>query len=180
MAANGPSEEPTMPHPTHRHLALAGPIMASALALAACGSGGPGNKHAAHSPQLAMAQCMRAHGVPNYPDPITGPGGQGFSISSAVGNTSTVTVNGITLSGPEFEAAEKNCKLFGGGSGPPPVSEAQKIALFHFAQCMRTHGVPSYPDPTFPAGGGIGRPAIPGLSPDAPAVARAAAECNHH
>jgi hypothetical protein len=43
---------------------------------------------------------------------------------------------------------------------------------------MRAHGVPGYPDPVFPATGGIGRPSAPGVSRDAPAVTRAAAACN--
>ncbi|HWF35259.1 MAG TPA: hypothetical protein VG295_07795, partial [Solirubrobacteraceae bacterium] len=91
---------------------------------------------------------------------------------------STLTVNGVGFSGPAFTAAERTCKLFGGGSSPPSISESQKIAAFHFARCMRAHGVPGYPDPVFPATGGIGRPSAPGVSRDAPAVTRAAAACN--
>ena len=37
----------------------------------------------------------------------------------------------------------------------PPLSAAQKAAALKFAQCMRAHGVPHFPDPRFPAGGGI-------------------------
>jgi hypothetical protein len=120
---------------------------------------------------------MRAHGVPTYPDPIKSPGGEGFPIREALGG-GTVTVEGIPFSGPAFEAAEKTCKLFGGGTGPAPVSETQKLALFHFSECMRKHGVPDYPDPSFPAGGGIERPSVPGLNLNAPSVTKAAAVCN--
>ena len=87
-------------------------------------------------------------------------------------------MEGIPFSGPAFEAAEKTCKLFGGGTGPAPVSETQKLALFHFSECMRKHGVPDYPDPSFPAGGGIERPSVPGLNLNAPSVTKAAAVCN--
>jgi hypothetical protein len=151
--------------------------MGCALALAACGSSSSKPSSAAGSSQLALAQCMRAHGVPNYPDPVKGPGGEGFPITASIGG-STLTVEGIPFSGPVFEAAEKTCKLFGGGTAPPAVSESQKLALFHFAECMRKHGVPDYPDPTFPAGGGIERPNVAGLNPDAPSVTHAAAACN--
>lgn len=162
----------------------AGPLVALAtaacvLAIAACGSGASKRTGAAGNPQLALSRCMRAHGLPNYPDPTTGPGGEGFSIAQSIGGTSnTLTVNGIPFGGPAFTAAEKACKLFGGGSAPPPISESQKLALFQFAQCMRRHGVPNYPDPVFPAGGGIERPDVPGVSRDAPAVTQASVACN--
>ncbi|HWF72653.1 MAG TPA: hypothetical protein VG186_04865 [Solirubrobacteraceae bacterium] len=148
-----------------------------ASALAACGGSASGPTAKTSTTQLALSQCMRAHGVPNYPDPTHGPGGEGFSINTAQGS-STLTVNGIPFSGPAFTAAEKTCKLFGGGSGPPPISESQKIALFHFAQCMRKNGVPNYPDPVFGPDGGIGRPGVPGLSKNSPAVQHAATACN--
>jgi hypothetical protein len=149
------------------------------LALAACGGSSHKSAGAASDPQLAMSECMRHHGVPNFPDPTTGPGGEGLSVSVAVGNTNTTTVAGIPFSGPVFEAAIKTCKFFGGGSGPAPVSESQKLQLFHFAECLRAHGVPSYPDPVFPPGGGIERPDVPGLNLNAPSVQRAIKLCNH-
>lgn len=119
---------------------------------------------------------MRSHGVPNYPDPTQGPGGQGFSISQAIGST-TVTIDGIAFNGPAFDAAVKTCKLFGGGSAPPPVSESQKQKELAFARCMRTHGVPNFPDPRFPAGGGIERALAPGVTPQSPAFQAAAKAC---
>jgi hypothetical protein len=172
-----------MPGSTKRHRASLPPALAAAscvvaLALAACGSSAPNKTGgSASNAQLALATCMRAHGVPNYPDPTKGPGGEGFSISTSPGSD-TLTVDGITFSGPVFQAAEKTCKLFGGGSGPPAISEGQKIAEFHFARCMRKHGVPNFPDPVFPAGGGIERPSVSGLNRDSPAFQHAAASCN--
>ena len=123
---------------------------------------------------------MRAHGVSNFPDPTAGPDGASFSRRASPGS-STVTINGITFTGPAFEAAVRACKLFGGGSGPPPISESQKLADLRFAACMRAHGVPNFPDPTFgPAGHGIGWNYPPGFNRDAPAAKHAAATCNTH
>ena len=35
-------------------------------------------------------------------------------------------------------------------SGPPPVvSESERVAAIANAECMRKHGVPNFPDPTF-------------------------------
>jgi hypothetical protein len=49
---------------------------------------------------------MRGHGVPNYPDPITGPtGGQAINLGP----------EGIDPSSPAFQAAQAACeKLFPG------------------------------------------------------------------
>jgi hypothetical protein len=159
------------------HLSPALAAVGCALVLVACGGAGSKPAVAASNPELAISQCMRAHGVPNFPDPTKGPGGVGMSINSSPGS-STLTVEGIPFSGPAFQAAEKTCKLFGGGTSPPPISESEKIALFHFSQCMRAHGVPDYPDPVFPAGGGIERPSGPGISKESPAVRQAAAVCH--
>jgi hypothetical protein len=101
-----------------------------------------------------------------------------MTIVSSPGS-STLTVEGIPFSGPAFVAAEKACKLFGGGTGPPPITESQKLAAVHFAQCMREHGVPNYPDPQFPAGGGIERPGRSTINRSSPAFQHAVATCNH-
>jgi hypothetical protein len=147
------------------------------MAIAACGGSGPKSASAASNPQLKMSECMRAHGVPDFPDPTQGSGGEGLSVSQSVGSD-TITVGGIPFSGPVFEAAIKTCRFFGGGSAPPPITEAVKQQQFHFAACMRTHGVPNYPDPVFPPGGGIERPSAPGLNVNSPSFQRAIKLCN--
>lgn len=105
------------------------------------------------SGELAFSKCMRANGVPNYPDPNLG---GGLSLP-----------NGIDPSSPVFQAAQTKCQKlvpgFGGlpGSGPPPSAQA----LAHWvkvAQCMRRHGIYQFPDPSTSApplsslhGGGV-------------------------
>jgi hypothetical protein len=102
-----------------------------------------------------------------------------MSISSSPGSA-TLTVEGIPFSGPAFQAAERTCKLFGGGTGPAPISESQKLAMFAFARCMRSHGAPHYPDPVFPAGGGIERGTGGGKDSSGPAFVSAVKYCNSH
>ena len=46
---------------------------------------------------LRLAKCMRAHGVPNFPDPTS----QGIRISPS---------SGINLNSPAFLAAQKRCQ----------------------------------------------------------------------
>jgi hypothetical protein len=118
---------------------------------------------------------MRSHGVRNFPDPASGPGGAGFSVTATPGS-STVTVDGTTFSGPAFEAAVQTCKLFGGGHQPPPITESQRKKLLAFALCMRAQGVSDFPDPTFPSAGVVFRGKIPS-DHNAPAFREAMLTC---
>jgi len=125
-----------------------------ALALAACGGSGTSgpvavgtNPNAANSP-LHLSECMRAHGLPSFPDPTQGPGGPGFN---GLGFTFTgdLIVDGITFSGPALKGAEAACKSILPPTGPPPkLSAAQYRTELAFSTCMRKHGVPNFPDPT--------------------------------
>jgi hypothetical protein len=169
---------------TRLHLVLyAATALMLGLTVAACGatgqpSGTTTNASSSSSSAFALAQCMRSHGVPNFPDPTKGPGGgTGFSINTSPGS-STLTVDGTTFEGPVFESAVKRCKLFGGGTAPPPITASQKRAAVLFAECMRKNGVPNFPDPTFPAGGGIAQGSGTNINRASPAFQRAVAICN--
>lgn len=94
------------------------------------------------SPGLVYARCMRAHGLPSFPDPQ--PGG-GFEFRAG---------GGVDPSSPVFKAAQAIClRLLPGGGPPAPGTtthpSAQWLAkMVAAARCMRRHGVPSFPDPT--------------------------------
>ena len=94
---------------------------------------------------LKFAACMRTNGVPNFPDP-NGQGAIQFGSS-----------DGINPNSPQFEAAMKKCqKYMGAGKPPSPAKQAQAQAqALKFSACMRSHGVPSFPDPDL-SGGGVG------------------------
>lgn len=84
---------------------------------------------------VRYANCMRAHGVPNFRDPGAG-GKLGF---------------GRNLVTPAFQAAEKTCASLlpgaaPGGSGPP--SAALEKQMLVVAECMRADRVSGFPDPT--------------------------------
>ncbi|MGN6167203.1 MAG: hypothetical protein ACTHQQ_03405 [Solirubrobacteraceae bacterium] len=119
---------------------------------------------------------MRAHRVSNFPDPRPSSEGGGFSL---VISGSTVTIDGINFSGPAFQAANKACSHLDRGLVPPPLTEAQKQGMIAKSQCIRRHGVPSFPDPTFgPRGYGAGVVLGQGVSPDSPAIKTAAKACS--
>ncbi len=92
-----------------------------------------------------FAACIRAHGVANFPDPNS----QG---AIQIGPSS-----GIDPNSPRFQTAQQACqKLLPNGGQPTPaqLARAQQHALA-FSGCMRKHGLPDFPDPTF-SGGGVG------------------------
>jgi hypothetical protein len=145
-----------------------------AVALAACGSStSPKHKSAAYSRQFEAARCMRAHGVPNFPDPDK----YGGNPISGSPNTPGITIAGVTFGGPAFVRAEKLCNPLGLANGRPPISEHQKEQSIAFAECMRHHGLTQWADPTFPPSGGI-MSGGESYSRSDPKVVAAAVACN--
>jgi hypothetical protein len=147
-------------------------VLASvALALAGCGgsSSTPGVAHLADTPgpsattasgssspessasiqrkMVAYSQCMRTHGVPEFPEPT-----EGHLLVHSSNHNGHVT--GVNPQSSQFQAAQKVCgKLLPEGGAPSPAQQAkaQESAL-KLSRCMRAHGVPNFPDPTFSGG----------------------------
>jgi hypothetical protein len=111
-----------------------------ALVLAGCGSSSKPENASGHGSQFVVfAQCMRANGVPGFPDP-SGSGG-GIQIQAG---------SGINPASPAFEAAQSKCRklLPGGGPGKGQSSEQVEQQMLAKSVCMRAHGVTGFPDPT--------------------------------
>jgi hypothetical protein len=112
--------------------------------------------------------CMRSHGVPNFPDP------------DALG-TITITVSrSLNPSSPLFQKAAADCQhLVPAGEGPSPALQQRiKARALAFAACMRSHGVPNYPDPTFSNGGvSQGFNSKSGVAPNSPIFQAAQKAC---
>ncbi len=91
---------------------------------------------------LAYAQCMRRHGISDFPDPTPGPGGGvTFQINGRPGSD-------LDDNNPGFKAAGRSCRSLWPGGRPPPPPSAQKMAAeVRWAECMRSHGLPGFPDP---------------------------------
>jgi hypothetical protein len=122
---------------------------------------------------------MRSHGVSNFPDPAAaaaGQGGGGFAIQMTPGS-STVAINGISVSGPAYSTAANTCRL-SGAIRPVGLTEVMEQQMIAKAHCIRTHGFPSFPDPSFgPNGHGVKfRPPV-GFNPQSPAALEAATAC---
>jgi hypothetical protein len=114
------------------------------------GSSPPPEGAPSQQQMVAYSQCMRSHGVPEFPEPTEGH----LLIRTSNHNGH---VSGVDPRSAQFQAAQKICgKLLPSGGTPSPAQQAkmQEQAL-RFSQCMRTHGVPNFPDPQFRSGGRV-------------------------
>jgi hypothetical protein len=134
-----------------------------------------GGGEAAHFQQLVrFSECMRAHGEPNFPDPVRNGNGIGLRLS-----------NNVNPNTPQFKDAQRACAAYappGLAAGGSPAKIQQQLDVF--AACMRSHGVPNFPDPQVSSSSGPGggrkfkvRIGGPGLNPNSPQFAKAQQEC---
>jgi hypothetical protein len=155
-------------------------LIATSLVLAACGSSSPPSNRAAKLDQMVVfAKCMRANGVPNFPDPGSN-GTGGMVIQARAGTPQALSVNGVSMNAPAFQSAMQRCRSrLPGGGQPPALSASRRAAMLKFSQCMRANGLTNFPDPSFGAGGRVGLKVGPqaGLDPSSPAFQHAQAAC---
>jgi hypothetical protein len=164
-------------------------LVTMVLGVAACGSSTPnagGSTSAQSDPAraaqaLAFAKCMRSHGVSNFPDPTGG------ELRLQVQKTpNSTSVNGVEVNGPAFQSAMQACRSHLPNGGHPSAAQTAKVKAQALAmsRCMRSHGVPNFPDPQFQAGPGggvgirIGGPGS-GINPNSPAFQAAQKACGH-
>ena len=154
-------------------------VIVTALTLAACGSSAKHNgnqtPYGPKSSPYAMSKCFRENGASNFPDPSAGPGGSVGFNGILFSTDGSMVVYGTKFAGPAFQAAEKACREFLPSGPPPKLSASQEHQAVAMAECMRTHGVPSFPDPTFANGEPMG--SGPQVNPNSPAFAQAAKHC---
>lgn len=163
--------------PRRRPASLAA-VMATAAVLAGitlAGCGGPGSASGAGGPAAgptaensaspdagiaAIVACYRSHGDPSFPDPVYDPGDGQWHFGVSPGSAPLST--------------QQACQhLFPQASASPPIPQAQFQQLVKFAECMRQHGVPNWPDPD--PDGSFGLP--PALQTKTPGDARALRAC---
>lgn len=173
-------------------VALLTALGAAGLGLAACGGGSPNASSKPSSSTVAgcsssgcsssaasasleakalkYAGCMRSHGEPDFPDPTVGSNGlPTFNISSS---------GSLNPQSSQWKAAQDACKadLPDLGGATPADKEAANAKALKYAQCMRSHGEPDFPDPN---GQGVIQinNATGILSPNSPQYQQAAAAC---
>jgi hypothetical protein len=132
------------------------------------GAAAPNDKEA-----LAYSECMRAHGEPKFPDPVNG------RIQLKFTKGPNGQSSGMNPTSPQFEAAVKACKpLAPKNTTTPGATNSMEAQMLKFASCMRSQGVPSFPDPTFTGNGGVIMQGG-GFNPNSPAFQHAQAACRY-
>jgi len=114
---------------------------------AACSSAGASGSHGGSQASgtgqgmtvlRQLAHCIRSHGEPGFPDPIINPltGAPDFPQDA-----------------PDVPASVQQACQSIANRLPPDVQQSQPPtarnmqALLRFAHCMRSHGIPAWPDP---------------------------------
>jgi hypothetical protein len=81
---------------------------------------------------VKFAECVREHGVPDFPDP----------------NASGDSEYGVSVTPEVWTKAVGACKdLQPAGTLSAKLNPEQQSAALKFAQCIRDNGVPDFPDP---------------------------------
>ncbi|MGO9977128.1 MAG: hypothetical protein ACLP01_30860 [Solirubrobacteraceae bacterium] len=156
---------------------LVAAVLAAAELVAGCGGSSSSGSGVAHvgttntaksstasstkSNPLAFAECMRKHGLPDFPDPTSS--GQ------------LQLPNGLTTNSPAYQAAAKHCgSLIGGETAPKAITQTPQMqaTALELAQCMRSHGVPNFPDGPITKSSGINE--------NSPAFQRAFQSCQKY
>jgi hypothetical protein len=105
----------------------------------------------AHAPLVAFSRCVRSHGVASFPDPQAG-----------ASNIKFPSAQQLRVSSSQLSAAETACQrlLPVGVDDQFPRSEVPLLlrGMLPFSGCMRSHGVPNFPDPAVDS---EGRPIFP-------------------
>jgi hypothetical protein len=141
-------------------IALVVATAACSLLAAGCGGGnspavatgspttsvsGPSIGASTHATGLvAFASCMRSHGVPSFPDPAS---------SGEISKPAVVSAF-QAVSKSRGDRAQHACNHLvpsGGLSGQPvqTITPQDEQDYLKAATCMRSHGFPDFPDPTF-------------------------------
>jgi hypothetical protein len=155
----------------------AGVLVAAGSVLAACGAGSAsGDTFIGGTYQQAVAytDCMRSHGVPNFPDP------------DSQGNYNNNQIEAVGTGTAERNAFSQCRSLLPNEGTGLSVTELQTMMeqnLQHAlkaALCMRQHGIPGFPEPTpLSTGSGVNWPLLPaGIDQNSPQYTKAFRKCS--
>lgn len=107
---------------------------------------GPSGSDQMAKDALAFSACMRQHGVKNFPDPQISGNGASIKIGGSTG---------LNRNDPTFQSAQKACqKYMQAGIGANGGAKADPTKIAAWASCMRSHGLPHFPDPTINSSNG--------------------------
>jgi hypothetical protein len=170
-------------------LILASVVAVAAFALLAAGCGGGGSagvasvasstnaatttqnvtttaKRGTLASAFAFARCMRSHGIPGWPDP---------NSSGVFENKAKLRSLGVSVS--RVRALEDGpCNIPLPSPQAYTITPADRADYLKAAACMRSHGFPDFPDPTF-ANNNVQTNVPSTIDQDAPTFKNAAETC---
>jgi hypothetical protein len=128
----------------------------------------PGAQEVVYQQALVFVMCMRAHGIPDFPDP---------------GSDGGISSGGVTESDSQVNLAQSACQHLlppSSGGVPSPAQQQQLLSqALRYSRCMRSHGVPDFPDPTGPEGKNVFVPSgPPGIDTATPQYHAASNACH--
>jgi hypothetical protein len=114
---------------------------------------------------LAFSQCMRSHGVSQFPDPASG------------GAIPKVSLQQLGVGSSQFQAAQSTCGYL---LQPTNAQVVQTLSgMLDFARCMRSHGARGWPDPTTDSDGQPVFDLHARINPDSPQMDTKSGRCSH-
>ena len=128
---------------------------------------------------------MRAHGLPGYPDPTSGgeipkTDAQELGVSSSeLQAAQTACQHLYPTNGGSLGASLRQCEET--GNCPQAMVQQALTAMRRFSRCMRSHGVPNWPDPTVDSEGrpGFNLVLVHGTDWNSPQIQNKIGECEH-
>jgi hypothetical protein len=146
---------------------LHNPKTATTQSSASAGASSSGSSGPTEAQLVKYAECIRAHGEPNFPDPSPAPGG-GFAFGVEPG------LNPRSPS-PQFQKAETDCEK----DVPPGIANSTPARMaasaLKYTDCMRSNGEPDFPDPNGQGMITINPTGI--LAPNSPQFQKAEKDC---
>jgi hypothetical protein len=113
---------------------------------------------------------MRSHGIPDFPDP------------NSSGQIPKEEIRQLGVSTSVLQTAQRACMRLWPYHAPSQAQQRQQLTDdLKFAQCMRSHGVPDFPDPTTGPDGPYFAISVSrdGFDPHSPQILAKAHECQH-
>lgn len=110
------------------------------------GSGGLPSLPQLYQDALAYAGCMRSHGDPTFSPPTTVEN----AGEQVVGWAQPGDLKGDPQAMAQYRSADKTCDVLlpNNGNGPNQAQVQEQLAKdLKFSECMRSHGLPDFPDP---------------------------------
>ena len=116
--------------------ASSNPASAANSGCSPSGCSSPGASASAEAIAVKFSECVRSHGLSGFPNPT-------------IGSNGLPNWFGVSQQAPAYKAADLACKHDLPDIGPhtPAEKAAANRAALKYAICMRSNGLPDFPDP---------------------------------